>query len=76
MDEANHKIQYDEIRKLILSGATLEQGLGYPSLEHVVRAAKAMSEVDNRIPEESPESYIATQYWHAAPEHLRSNHWE
>ena len=76
MEETNHKIQYDEIRKLILSSATLKQGLGFPNLEHVVRAATAMSEVDYRILEESPESYVAAQFWHAAPAHLRSTHWE
>ena len=76
MNELHHTMQYDDIRSLILTGATLKHGLGFPDSEHMVRAVNAVSEVDGRSLKGRPESYVAADYWHNAPAHFRSSNWE
>ncbi len=75
MDAAHQAQQFKDIRSLILTRATLEQGLGYPKAEHVVRAARALREVEGREMKESAESFIASEFWDAAPRSLRSTSW-
>jgi NitT/TauT family transport system substrate-binding protein len=75
MDAAHHEQQYEDIRGLILTGPTLEQGLGYPGAEPMARAAEALFEVEGRKTEGAPQDFIAEDFWKAAPESLRSASW-
>lgn len=75
MSAAHHEQQYADIRDLILCGATLEQGLGYPAPEHMARATQAIRDVEGRDVEAPPESFIAADFWAAAPDRLRATVW-
>ena len=75
MDAEHHAQQYADIRSLILTGATLEKGLGYPAAEDMRRAAQAMSEVEGVGMATSPESFLAANFWKAAPRSVRSTDW-
>ncbi|MDH3376641.1 MAG: ABC transporter substrate-binding protein [Gammaproteobacteria bacterium] len=75
MDAAHHEQQYEDIRGLILNGPTLKQGLGYPGAEPMARAIEALFEVEGRKTEGAPQSYIAEDFWKAAPEGIRSANW-
>ena len=75
MDRDHHEEQYQDIRALILSGATLQQGLGCPLESHMERAARALAEVETRRLDEPAGAFVDARFWRAAPEALRRSDW-
>lgn len=73
MDEEEHRRQLEDIRALIMTGATLSHGLGYPDPAHVEQAARALREVTGVVVD--PSSVLDARYWHAAPAQFRERNW-
>jgi NitT/TauT family transport system substrate-binding protein len=71
LDAAHQGQQYRDIRDLILTGATLHKGLGFPDASHMEQAARALAEVEGRALEMPAEDLIDFRFWQAAPELLR-----
>lgn len=73
MDEEEHRRQLEDIRALIVTGATLSHGLGYPDPAHVEQAARALHEVTGAVVDTS--STLDARYWEAASAQFRERNW-
>jgi len=73
MTEDEQRRQLADIRALILTGATLSHGLGYPNPAHMEQAVLALREVEGK---EVTHSRITDfRYWEAAPARFRGKDW-
>lgn len=73
VDEKEHRQQLEDIRALIMTGATFSHGLGYPDPVHVEQAARALREVTGEVVNTS--SVLDAHYWEAAPTQFRERNW-
>lgn len=67
---ADQSRQLAEISRLIRSGASLTHGLGFPDPVHLERAAAAMTELGEPLPD-GWRGLVETSFWQAAPPALR-----
>lgn len=75
VEEEHHQMQYCEIKKLIVCGATNSHGLGFPHTDHLKKAASAVSDVEDRQFDFDVNRLVDTQYWQAAEPSLRRTAW-
>ena len=76
LSEEHHLHQLREVRKLAISGATRDRGLGYPDIKHIERAAQAMEEIFGHSATCQLEDYVSDELWMAASEDLRRTDWQ
>jgi NitT/TauT family transport system substrate-binding protein len=75
MDAAHHEQQNSDLRNLILTGATLSKGLGFPDTDHMERAARAMAEVEGDTLAKPADEFVDDRFWQAASETWRRTSW-
>ena len=73
MSADEHRQQLADIRTLAMTGATLDHGLGYPDPHHVVRAAEALSDVEDKVVAHATTADL--RFWQAAPAAFRERIW-
>ncbi len=75
LDEQFHKNQFERIKDLILCGATLTHGLGYPDANHVRRARTAVETVNAIEMHEGAGDCVDEYFWNCADPSLRRSTW-
>ena len=75
VDKRFHWMQFNEIRKLIVNGATLSHGLGFPDSRHVLQAAKAVSDLHGLEFKDSIDGFVAVNFWRSADPSFRRSRW-